>query len=69
MHGNSKEQEVLYLHSEQCFDNSNRCSDLYPSYLMTNYDGEAYHAPLKDYFSKGKINWNVYPISESEHPL
>ena len=45
----SKEQEVVYLHSEQCFDNSNRCSDLYPSYHMTNYDGEAYHTPLNDF--------------------
>ena len=55
----SKEQEVVYLHSEQCFDNSNRCSDLYPSYHMTNYDGEAYHTPLNDFFSNGKIDWNA----------
>ena len=55
----SKEKEVVYLHSEQCFKNLNRCSDLYPSYDMTNYDGEAYHVPLSEYFSGGKIKWDA----------
>ena len=55
----SKEQEVVYLHSEQCFNDTNRCSDFYPSYHINDFDGEAYHAPLKYFFLEGKINWNA----------
>ena len=26
-------------------------------YDMTNHDGEAWHDPLDDFFSEGKISW------------
>ena len=55
----SKEREVLYLHSEQCLTNINRCSDIYSGYHMTNYDGETYHAPLNDFFHEGMIRWEA----------
>ena len=49
----------MYLHSQQCFDNSNRCSDLYASYALTNFEGVAFHAPLNDFFSECIIKWNA----------
>ena len=57
IYSKSKEIEVLFLHSKQCLSKQSSCPDLYASYDMTNYDGEAYHAPLEDFFSDNKINW------------
>ena len=55
----SEESESLILHSIECFDNMNRCSDMPEHYdhEITNYDGYVWHAALKDYFSGGKICW------------
>ena len=55
----SEERECLILHSNECFDNRNRCSDMPEHYddEITNYDGYIWHAALKDYFSGRKICW------------
>ena len=55
----SKQREVLFLHSQQCFDNTNRCPDLPSHYHLTNYDGQSWHAPLSEHFLDSKIKWET----------
>ena len=56
---NSGKKEILFLHSKQCIDHTSSCQDLNSEYVLPNYYGNAFHAPLKEYFSGGLINWDA----------
>ena len=53
----SEKKEVLFLHSEQCIDQSKSCQDLNSDYSLPNYYGNTFHAPIDDYFTNGLMNW------------
>ena len=55
----SDKKEVLFLHAQECIDLTNSCQDLDSDYDLPNYYGDTSHAPLKDYFSNGLINWEL----------
>ena len=55
----SLEEEIVFLHSQQCIDHVKSCSDLLPYYdsEMVNYDGKIWHASVDEFISDGIINW------------
>ena len=59
IYSNSRKSLLVFLHSEECITNTNRCPDMISYYdrEMINYDGVIFHAALNDYYYDGSVNW------------
>ena len=62
----TQKQEVAYLHSPQCINNTNSCQDIptdpsdnhLPNYFGNTLGHPTWHAPMDDFLSNGSIHWD-----------